>query len=336
MPELRRDPIINRWVIIATERGRRPTDFNRSPDPLNGAFDPFEPGNEDRTPPEIAAWGRPEGAPPNSPGWQVRVVPNKYPALSMEGDINPQNNGLFDMVNGIGAHEVVIEHPRGDWDFDVATNDEMRMVLNAYIARLNALREDPRFRYVILFRNVGALAGATLSHPHAQIIAVPILPMLIKEQLEVTHNYFERKQRSIYADMVRQELASGERVVEQTEHFVVLSPFAARFPFEVKIFPRRHCHDFTLITPDEIGALGDVLSRTLRRYKKALGGPAYNLMLQTAPSGDSPNGALGSDFCWHMDILPRLTSVAGFEWGTGFYINPVAPEKATIYLREAE
>jgi UDPglucose--hexose-1-phosphate uridylyltransferase len=335
MPELRKDPIIDRWVIIAAERGRRPTDFSKSPEPQNGAFDPFAPGNEDRTPPEIAAWGRPEGAPANSPGWQVRVVPNKFPALASEGELNPQGLGMFDLVNGVGAHEIIIENPLPDWDFDKASVEEMRLVLNAYIHRINTMREDKRFRYAVVFRNAGAAAGATLSHPHSQIIAVPILPKLIKEPLEAAREYFERKQRCIYMDIVRQELAMRDRVVEESEHFVVLSPFAARFPFEVTIFPRRQCHDFTLITPEEIDALGEVLTRTLRRYQTALSGPAYNMMLQNAPFTRPHLGTIEQDFCWHIDILPRLTNVAGFEWGTGFYINPVSPEKATEYLREA-
>ncbi len=336
MPELRKDPLIDRWVIIAAERGRRPTDFNRAPDPLQGAFDPFAPGNESRTPPEVAAWGRPDDAPPDSPGWQVRVVPNKFPALTLDGELDPKGVGIFDMVNGVGAHEVIIEHPDGDWDFDQAQGDEMLLILHAYVARINALREDKRFRYVIVFRNVGAQAGATLSHSHSQVIAVPILPKLIKEQLEAARDYYERKQRCLYMDILRQEIESGERIVEQNEHFVVLSPFAARFPFEVQIFPRRQCHDFTLITEPEIEALGDVLSRTLQRYKKALNQPAYNMMLQTAPFVRPHLGTIENDFCWHIDILPRLTSVAGFEWGTGFYINPVSPEAATQFLREAE
>ncbi len=336
MSELRKDPIIDRWVIIAAERGRRPTDFNRTPDPLKGAFDPFAPGNEGRTPPEVAAWGRPDGAAPNSSGWQVRVVPNKFPALSVEGELDPKGVGMFDMANGVGAHEVIIEHPDGDWDFDQAQGDEMNLVLQAYVARINALREDKRYRYVIVFRNVGAQAGATLSHPHSQVMTVPILPKLIKEELEAARDYYERKERCLYADVLRQELESGERIVEQNEHFIVLSPFAARFPFEVKIFPRRQCHDFTLISEVEMESLGDVLSRTLRRYKKALNGPAYNMMLQTAPFVQPYLGTIEKDFCWHIDILPRLTSVAGFEWGTGFYINPVSPESATQFLRDAE
>lgn len=336
MPELRKDPIIDRWVIIAAERGRRPTDFNRAPDPLKGAFDPFAPGNEDRTPPEVAVWGRSTGAAPNTPGWQVRVVPNKFPALSLQGELDPRGMGLFDMVNGVGAHEVIIEHPDGEWDFDQAQDGEMRLVLGAYVARINALREDSRFRYVIVFRNVGAQAGATLSHAHSQVMTVPILPKLIKEQLDAARDYFERKQRCLYSDVLNQELSSGERIVEASEHFVVMSPFAARFPFEVQIFPRRQCHDFTLISTTELEALGDVLSRTLRRYKKALNGPAYNMMLQTAPLSRPHSDTIEKDFCWHIDILPRLTSVAGFEWGTGFYINPVSPEAATQFLREAE
>ena len=341
MSELRKDPILDRWVIIAAERGRRPADFSRNDEVAPGGFDPFAPGNEDRTPREIAAWGRPDGAPADSAGWKVRVVPNKFPALSAGDDLDPRGEGIYDAVNGIGAHEVIIEHPRQDWDFDQASNEEMNLVLDAWSARLTALRAMPLYRHVLVFRNVGSAAGATIAHPHSQVIAVPILPKLVREELEAARAHFERKRRSIYADLLRQELADHQRVVEENDDFVVLCPFAARFPFEVQIFPRHHCHDFTLTSAAQREALGDILSRTLRRLKSALGNPAYNLMLQTAPAQHEAPGHpdclpnLDHVFCWHINILPRMTNVAGFEWATGFYINPVAPEKAALYLRDA-
>jgi UDPglucose--hexose-1-phosphate uridylyltransferase len=345
MSEFRKDPVIDRWVIIATERSRRPNDFHAE---AGGAtfptshFNPFAPGHEDRTPPEVAAWGRPEGAGADTPGWKVRVVPNKFPVLQREGELDPQGLGMFDMMNGIGAHEVIIENPDAAWDIANATPDEMALVLDAYVARMKALQEDARFRYVLIFRNAGVAAGATLAHPHSQIIALPILPRQVSEKLEAARDYFARKGRCVFTDVIRQELAMGDRVVEETEHFVVLSPFAARFPFELQIYPRRHCHDFALITPAERDALAQVLPRSLRRIKNALGDPAYNLMLHTAPATHSTGYGTASqsgpfnssqNFLWHIDILPRLTRVAGFEWGTGFYINPVSPENATEFLR---
>ncbi|HEX8834319.1 MAG TPA: DUF4931 domain-containing protein [Abditibacteriaceae bacterium] len=342
MPELRKDPIIDRWVIVAAERGRRPTDFVADTDPASGSFCPFCPGNESKTPPEIAQWGRPAGAPADTSGWDVRVVSNKFPALSSEGELDRQGLGMFDLMNGVGAHEVVIENPRHEWDFAEATPEEMRTILAAYVSRVQALGQDERFLYTLVFRNNGTVAGASLAHPHSQIISVPIIPGQVKERLDAARNYYYQKTRCVFCDVLRQELMMKDRVVEENEHFIVLSPFAARFPFELQIYPRRHCHDFTLMTPEEIAALGETLTRNLRRIKVTLNNPAYNLMIQAAPHlhprAGHPEywGTLAHDYHWHIDILPRLTKVAGFEWGTGFYINPVAPERATEFLKDAQ
>jgi UDPglucose--hexose-1-phosphate uridylyltransferase len=342
MPELRKDPIIDRWVIIASERGRRPTDFPADEEPPSGAFCPFCPGNESKTPPEITQWGRDSSAPPNTSGWNVRVVPNKFPALTAEGDLDRQGLGMFDLMNGVGAHEVIIESPRHDWTYADATPEETRTILNAYVERMCAMREDERFMHTVIFRNDGTVAGATLAHPHAQLISIPIIPRQVKDHLDAARAYYLQKVRCAFCDVMRQELSMKERVVDENEHFVVLSPFAARFPFQLQIFPRRHSHDFTLMTEEEIGALGDTLSRSLRRIKLALSSPAYNMMVQTAPHMRPKTGAseywgtIPQDYHWHIDILPRLTKVAGFEWGTGLYINPVSPERAAQFLREVD
>lgn len=342
MPELRKDPVIDRWVIIAAERGRRPNDFTTIEQPVHGSFCPFCPGNESRTPAEIAQWGREADAPPNSPGWRIRAVPNKFPALTQQGEVDPQGVGMFDMMNAIGAHEIVIENPNHDWDFADAEGDDLSEIFQAYTARLLDLRQDKRFSYIIVFRNSGTAAGATLAHPHSQIIALPINPKQVKEYLGAARDYYRRKRRCIFCDVLRQELNSGERIVDANEHFVLLSPFAARFPFELQVMPRRHCHDFTLITRDEQAALSALLTRNLKRVRAALSNPAYNLLIQTAPNVHEEDlrrgcwGTLEHDYHWRINILPRLTSMAGFEWATGFYINPVAPENVAQFLEEAE
>ena len=342
MSELRKDPVIDRWVIVAAERGRRPTDFAPALDPPSGAFSPFSPGNESKTPPEVFQIGRDGGEPKDSPGWRVRVVPNKFPALSNEGELDFRAAGMYDAMNGVGAHEVIIEHTNAEWDMAIATPDEMFDVLSAYSSRIQALYADPRLRYVVAFRNKGVAAGATIAHPHSQVIALPIIPKQVREMLGAAREHYARKRRSIWADLLRQELQDGSRVVEESEHFAVLSPYAARFPFQLQVFPKRHSHDFTTQSPDELRALGEVLGRALKRIKGALSNPAYNMMLQSTPNTAPWPGfedewkTISHDFCWHIDILPRLTSVAGFEWGTGFYINPVAPESATSYLRDVQ
>ncbi len=285
--------------------------------------------------------GRDPKAPADTTGWRVRVVPNKFPALSPSGELDSQAAGMFDLMNAVGAHEVVIEHPEAHWDIADATPDEMSEILAAYIARNQALREDPRFRYILTFRNYGTAAGASINHPHSQIIALPVVPKQVRDQLEVAREHFKAKRRSIFGDLVRQELQSGQRIVEDNAHFVVLCPYASRFPFEMQIYPKRQQNDFTQMGAEEIAALSDVLPRTLGRIKRALGHPAYNMIMQTspitAPRADDPTNwtTIAQDYCWHIDILPRLTQVAGFEWGTGFYINPVSPESATQFLKEA-
>jgi UDPglucose--hexose-1-phosphate uridylyltransferase len=335
--ELRKDPILDRWVIIAASRGKRPNDFALAAEPDRSAGCPFCGGNESKTPPEIFALREPNTS-PDTAGWDVRVVQNKFPALTIEAGLRRSGIGLLDRLGGFGAHEVIIETPDHGLDLAVAPVDHVEKVLQAYRARLVDLRNDDRFRHIIVFRNFGAAAGASLSHPHSQLIALPIVPLLMKEKLRVARNHFIHKERCIFCDLLEQETAMPERVVLATEHFVVLSPFAARGPFELQIFPRRHMHDFTMMTEEEQYAFADVLKQTLLMYRDLLNNPAYNMMLQTSPNtvarAGHPEywGTLAADYHWHVELMPRLTKTAGFEWGTGFYINPVSPELARAYL----
>lgn len=338
MSELRKDPVLDRWVIIAAERGRRPNEFHLEPDPPYTGFSPFAPGNENTTPPEIYQIGR-EGGAPDTPGWRVRVVPNKFPALSPDMPLQPEGLGMFDLMSGTGAHEVIIENPNANWDPADASPAELRDVLDAYLARVRDLQRDPRYHYVLVFRNHGTRAGASIAHPHSQVMALPIVPQQVRTKMAAAREYFDRKGRCLFDDIVRQELAMGDRIIEATDDFVVLSPFAARFPFELQLLPRRHSHDFTSLSGEDTDALADVLGRSLRRLKSALNAPAYNLILHTAPAPRPVRGgtdhSVADDFLWHIEILPRLTGVAGFEWGTGFYINPISPEQAAQFLRDA-
>jgi len=342
MSELRKDPLGDRWVIIAAERGRRPDDFHKTvsePAAAGGASCPFCAGNEAKTPAETWAI-RPGDGGPNTPGWQVRVVPNKFPALGIEGDVERRGLGIFDYMSGIGAHEVVIESPRHDWRMDEAPLDEIERVIRAYQARLTDLYGDPRFHYVVIFRNYGATAGASLSHPHSQLIAVPITPKRAKDKLAAARDYYGRKERCIFCDIVNQELMLGDRVVLDHEHFVVMTPFASRFPFELAIYPKQHQDDLRMLSEEMRYAFAEILRESLHYLGHALGDPAYNFIINTAPNPiprpGKPEywGTLAVDYHWHVEILPRVTRVAGFEWGTGFYINPVAPEDAARFLRE--
>jgi UDPglucose--hexose-1-phosphate uridylyltransferase len=346
MPELRKDPISERWVVIATERGKRPTDFKRSSvteefAEENVARCPFCEGNEAVTPSEITSWRRPETA-PNTPGWSVRVMPNKFPALSVEGEVNRTGMGIFDMMSGIGAHEVIVEAPKHNINIPEMDDEHVEKILWAYKQRIVDLEKDNRFRYVLVFKNYGKAAGASLSHPHSQLIATPITPRYVKLELTNSRAYFLEKERCIFCDVIRQELAMGERIVYENEYFVAIAPFASRFPFEVWIFPRRHEFGFQIMPDEERGLLARCLKDILRRLKACLNDPPYNYVLHTAPNAmprpGKPDywGTIQYDYHWHIEIIPRLTKMAGFEWGSGLYINPTSPEQAAKFLREVE
>jgi UDPglucose--hexose-1-phosphate uridylyltransferase len=219
MPELRRDPIIGRWIIISTERGKRPTDFIVEKSETRGGFCPLCPGNENTTPPEVLSYSSTAGHQANRPDWDLRVVPNKYPALIIEGDLNKEGDGLYDRMNGIGAHEVIIETPDHNESFSSLPPERMIKVFLAYRDRLLDLAKDPRFRYVMVFKNFGAAAGASLEHSHSQLIALPILPRMISSEIEGSLSYYKYKERCIFCDIIRQEINQQQRVVAENDLF---------------------------------------------------------------------------------------------------------------------
>jgi UDPglucose--hexose-1-phosphate uridylyltransferase len=324
--ELRKDPVVERWVVIATERARRPMDFAVEPARRTGAGPcAFCPGNEEMTPPEVLRLGA------DGPGWSLRVVPNKFPALRIEGDVEAAGQGIYDRMTGVGAHEVIIESSRHEASLATLPPDAVRDVLVAYRERLLALRRDPRFEYVLIFKNHGPAAGASLEHPHSQLIATPIVPELVTEELEGAARYFRMKERCVWCDVVRQDRREGGRVVAESGGFVALAPYAPRFPFETWVLPTDHRAAFESHSPDELAALGWLVRDLLGRYTRTLGDPDYNLALHTAPVR-TPDL---EHYHWHLELMPKLTRVAGFEWGSGFFINPTPPELAARFLREA-
>jgi UDPglucose--hexose-1-phosphate uridylyltransferase len=329
MPELRKDPILGRWVIIATERGKRPTDFDAEPQPRRGGFCPFDYGSEDKTPSEVLAY-RDAGSSANQPGWWLRVIPNKFPALQIEGELNRAGDGMYDYMNGIGAHEVVVETPDHNGTLDTLSVKQVQEILWAYRDRLIDLKKDPRFRYIIIFKNHGAAAGASLEHPHSQIIAMPIIPKRVQEEITGARQYFEYKERCVFCDILRQEKSSDKRIVLENENFISFMPFASRFPFETWLMPKVHQSHFEDIRKKEVMSLAEVLREVIRRIKVALNDPPYNFILHNSPCREKDL----EYYHWHLEIMPKLTKVAGFEWGTGFYINPTPPEDAARYLRE--
>lgn len=333
MPDLRRDPIVGRWVIISTERAGRPRDFYpaepaRQP---STARCPFCPGQESLTPNEVLAY-RPQGGTANSPGWTVRVVPNKYPALQVEGEMGREGIGLYDRMNGVGAHEVIIETPdHKDMLADLPAK-HITGVLRAYRDRMADLKRDLRFRYILVFKNHGAAAGATLEHTHSQLIALPVIPTSVLTELDSCRAHYQHKERCIYCDIIRQELSNRERIVTENPEFVCVTPFASRYPFEMWILPKRHAAYFEESQESQLEMLALILSETLRRMDRAVRRPAYNFVLHTSPLHEKT----GDYYHWHIELIPKLTPVAGFQSGTDFYINPVTPEEAAKFLREID
>jgi UDPglucose--hexose-1-phosphate uridylyltransferase len=327
MPELRKDPIVGRWVIIATERGKRQETPKSEPLPAGPC--PFCAGNEQDTPHEILAY-RDRSSRADEKGWRVRVVPNKYPALQIEGDLQKRGDGIYDRMNGVGAHEVILECPHHEVSMGNLTEENIREVLWVYRDRLVDLKKDPRFVYGMVFKNVGAAAGASLEHSHSQLIVTPIVPVSVWEEMNGALEFFNYRGRCIYCDIAHQELGMARRVVLDTPNFLSVCPYASRFPFETWILPKHHNSHFENIQKNEVDELGTVLKTVLLKLEKALDRPAYNYIIHTSPFDTQ----IVPHYHWHMEIIPRLTRVAGFEWGTGFYINPVPPEQAAKVLAE--
>jgi len=333
MPDLRRDPIVGRWVIISTERAGRPKDFYPA-EPARQpptSLCPFCTGQEALTTKEVLAY-RPQGGTPNGPGWTVRVIPNKYPALQIEGDLGREGVGLYDRMNGVGAHEVIIETPDHKEVLADLPVKRVEDILWAYRDRIVDLRRDLRFRYILVFKNHGAAAGASLEHTHSQLIALPIIPTSVLAEINGCREHYQQKERCIYCDIIRQEMSEQERVVAENHEFICVTPFAPRFPFEMWILPKRHAAYFEESQKSQFEMLAPILSESLRRMNRTLRSPAFNVILHTSPLHEKT----GEYYHWHIEVIPKLTPVAGFEWGTGFYINPVSPEEAARFLREAE
>ena len=330
MPELRKDPITGGWVIISTDRAKRPTDFVRtSVTPQGVKLCPFCAGNEDRTPRELLTY-RTHGF-TGSTNWSLRVVPNKFPALRVEGDLDRTGEGLYDRMNGIGAHEVIVETSSHTMGLAELEDRQVADLFWAFRERVVDLKKDRRLRYVLLFKNHGEAAGASIEHTHSQLIALPIVPKKVQEEMDGARRYFDFKERCVYCDIVRQDIASGSRVVVETDDFLSIAPFAPRFPFETWIVPRRHASHYESIDEKLVANLAWIVRATLKKLDKVLERPAYNLIIHTAPVQE---GSM-EHYHWHIEIMPKLTRVAGFEWGTGFYVNPTPPEESAKFLRDA-
>jgi UDPglucose--hexose-1-phosphate uridylyltransferase len=331
MPEIRKDPVTGRWVIFSTERAKRPQPFALDRNPAAMGPCPFCAGNETMTPPEVFAYrANPEHS--DRPGWTVRVVPNKYPAVVNDGNSSKHKDGIYESMNGLGVHEVIIESPDHVENMAMLSEKQLEQVLLAYRDRMLHLRPDKRWRYILVYKNQGTEAGATLPHVHSQLIALPLVPKEVAEEMTGAREYFDSTGDCIYCDLIRREILDGRRIVAWNERFVIFCPYASGFSYQVSVLPRKHLSCFEATSRDDLAELSHTLRQILVRLNRQLADPPFNYMIHSSQLGEAENGY----YHWRMEIMPKLAQVAGFELGSGSYINPVVPEDAARLLREVE
>lgn len=331
MPELRQNMATKEWVIIATERAERPDGFVQSEalsitgdQPTFDPTCPFCPGNEELDL-EIECW-------PERDVWQTRVVHNKFPALSKDDPLTRKFDGVHRWISGAGHHEIVVDHPKHNTTWALMAPNEIHAVLEMFQRRGWSIREDERVEQVIYFKNHGHRAGASLKHTHSQIIALPIVPTNIRQRLEEARRYFDDYGQNVFRVMVENELGLGERILVESKHFVAFVLYAAPAPFHTWIIPRQQSISFLYAQPEELADLAEVLVNVLRRLYFGLRDPSYNLIIRSAPVKEISNDY----YQWYITIVPRLSYAAGFELGSGMFINPTLPEGCADFLRKVK
>lgn len=331
MPELRQNMITKEWVIIANERSKRPDDYIQADQrdmthhhPPYVQDCPFCPGNEELDL-EI------EYHPLNLP-WQIRVVYNKFPALTTGGELKRTFDGVHRWISGVGHHEIVIDHPQHNTSLPLMSPAEITRILQTYYNRGWNIRKDSRVEQLIYFKNHGEQAGASIKHPHSQIIALPVVPNSIRERLEETRRYFDDTGECALCVMMEDELIKKQRIVSANLHFVALVLYAASTPFHIWIIPRQHSVSFLYSQTEQLEALADILRDITRRFYIGLRDPSYNLIIRSAPVKEISNDYLH----WYVTIVPRLSRTAGFELGSGMFINPSLPEECAAFLRDVQ
>ena len=329
MPDLRKDPITGRWVIIAANRAGRPDEFQAPGTRRVVQSCPFCAGQEHRTPTPTAVYHSGTANTDSGP-WQVRVVPNLFPALREAGPFAPQQNGVFQWGPGVGVHEVFIESPRHVASMSQQTDEELELTFRAYRDRVQAAGQVVSVVHAMVFKNVRPAAGASLEHVHSHLTGLPIVPALVQEELDGVRRYGQQNDRCVFCDMIQQEQQATLRMLDRTSHFVAFCPFASRFAYETWILPIGHASHFQHVADDHLPELGRLVRRSVARLEKVLGQPAYNYVIHSAPFDMDCT----DHYHWHIEILPRIAKAGGFEWGTGYFINSVPPEEAALALRE--
>ncbi len=331
MHELRKDILLGRWVEVLSE-SKAPSDYS-----LPSRGKPVEsscvlcPGRENEATPEITSIKTPGS------GWQVRALPSFRPMFQIEGDLGRRGVGIYDRMNSIGANEILVESPAHNMKPEDMGLEQMIKVVTLYRDRVADLEQDSRFRYVLIYKDSGMEAGEIFSHPVSFLMATPVIPKMVKDELDSSKQYFAYKERCIFCDIISEELRAGERIILETKYFIAFCPYAAQLPFESWIVPKRHSCAFREITNSEIEDMGFILMSVLKKLRKIFDEPPFNYFIHTAPNMVPRRNhwhTLGEDFHWHLEIIPRLIRTSGFEWGSGFYILPTSPENAAKYLRE--
>lgn len=325
---LRKDPVTQRWVVISPERAEIPLPgVPPQPAGLPPEACPFCPGNEAKAGAEIHVEREP-GSPVNGPGWWIRVVADRYPILHIEGGLEKSAEGMYDSMNAIGAHEILVETPEHHQHWADLETLQLGRVLRACQQRSLDLRNDPRFRHVIWVKNHG-LAASLFQHQHSHIVATPFLPGAIGEELKGFGDYVRWKERCVLCDILKQELTDGRRILLREGRILAFVPFAPRFPYECWFVPTAHQHDFGAAPAEVLRDLARALQEVLRRIRRLLHDPPYSFVLHSSPLGEFTH----EEYHWHVELVPRQPQVLGLEWGTGIHINPVAPETAADRLR---
>ena len=325
MPLFRKDPFGHAWVLLSPERGLEPSDFGSVPPPQ--AVSPLSPGHEGRISPEITSV-RPSASRVDDPDWRMRVIGHPAKLLTSQ-PYAEEGEKLFTQATASGHQEIIVEHPDARETLDGMPRNHLIDVLRLYRDRIALHSSRPGIRHVQLTRNVGKAAGALFDHPHAQLLAVPVANRWVEEEMEVANTHYAGNGSCIFCDVLARELAQRQRVITYNDEFVAVAPFASKTPFETWIFPRRHSSSFASVAANNLPHLAEILQLVIRGINDALDRPPYNLALHTAPNAELPA------YHWHIEILPRLTSQAGFDWGAGFFVNPTPPEDAARFLREA-
>ena len=338
MHELRKDILLGRWVAVLSE-SKAPSEYELPPNNKKGESScVLCPGRENETPHEITSIRKP-GTHFNTSGWWVRALPSFKPVFQVEGDLGRRGIGIYDRMNSIGANEILVESPEHNTRPEDMGIEQMIRVITLYRDRIADLEKDSRLRYILIYKNSGKDAGEFFSHPISYLMATPVIPKRVKDELDNAKQYYNYKERCIFCDIVREELRVGERIILETRNFVALCPYAAKFPFEAWIIPKRHSCAFHEIAYEEIEDMGLILMSVLKKLRRIFNEPPFNYFLHTAPNMVPRKNhwhTLGEDFHWHLEIIPRLMRMSGFEWGSGFYILPTSPENAAKYLREVE